>query len=93
MHILREKRQNTEFFLVRIWENTDQIIVIENHFLVHILQINIRVINLTPLNVKKKEKYLDIVIIESYNKIKEIDINDILPDRTIQEKEFVSNGK
>ena len=65
----------------------------QNHCLVHILQINIRVINLTPLNVKKKEKYLDIVIIESYNKIKEIDINDILPDRTIQEKEFVSNGK
>lgn len=64
----------------------------QNHCLVHILQINIRVINLTPLNVKKK-KYLDIVIIESYNKIKEIDINDILPDRTIQEKEFVSNGK
>lgn len=64
----------------------------QNHCLVHILQINIRVINLTPLNVKKK-KYLDIVIIDSYNKIKEIDINDILPDRTIQEKEFVSNGK
>lgn len=64
----------------------------QNHCLVHILQINIRVINLTPLNVKKK-KYLDIVIIESHNKIKEIDINDILPDRTIQEKEFVSNGK
>ena len=64
----------------------------QNHCLVHILQINIRVINLAPLNVKKK-KYLDIVIIESYNKIKEIDINDILPDRTIQEKEFVSNGK
>ena len=65
----------------------------QNHCLVHILQINIRVINLTPLNVKKKKKYLDIVITESYNKIKEIDINDILPDRTIQEKEFASNGK